>query len=101
MTKTRDYYLIFVALLVLTAATVSLSFVDLGRFHAAAGLGIAAIKTALIALFFMHVLRGPRLIWAVGLGGLVWLVILMSMTLSDFQTRSWNPQKDPGRWQSR
>lgn len=36
----------------------------------------------------MHVKFSPRLIWAFALGGLFWLSILFTLTLSDYLTRS-------------
>jgi cytochrome c oxidase subunit IV len=86
--KRCTYVVVFIALLGLTAATVRLSFVDLGHWHMALGLTIAAAKALLIVLFFMHVLHGTRLIWVIAIAGLFWLGILMSLTLMDFLTRS-------------
>ena len=83
------YLLVFLALLALTGATLYLSSVDLGRWHSAVGLTIAAAKAILVVLFFMHVLHGARLIWVVAVSGLAWLSILMVLTLSDYATRSW------------
>jgi cytochrome c oxidase subunit 4 len=90
ITKPRTYILVFLALLALTAATVRLSYVDLGAWHSTVGLAIAAAKALLIMLFFMHVLRGKRLIWVIALSGLFWLGILMILTLTDYATRSWH-----------
>jgi cytochrome c oxidase subunit IV len=83
------YVVVFAALLALTAGTVGLSYVDLGNWHSALGLTIAAIKALLILLFFMHVLHGKRLVWVIALSGLFWLGILISLTLTDYATRSW------------
>jgi cytochrome c oxidase subunit 4 len=43
----------------------------------------------LVALFFMHVRHSTKLTKLVVLGGLLWLVILLMLTLSDFTTRGW------------
>ena len=86
--RPRTYVIVFIALLGLTAATVRLSFVDLGEWHTAIGLAIAAAKALLIVLFFMHVLHSTKLIWVVAIGSLFWLSILMTLTLMDFMTRS-------------
>ena len=83
------YLLVFVALLALTAATLLLADKELGTWHMAVGLGIAAAKAVLIVLFFMHVLHGARLIWVVALSGLAWLGIMIALTLTDYVTRSW------------
>ena len=57
------YYLVFAALIGLTAVTVGVSFLDLGPWHTAAGLAIAVCKALLVAMFFMHVLQSGRLTW--------------------------------------
>ena len=85
----RSYLLVFGALLALTAATVGLSFVNLGEGHLAVGLSIAIAKALLIILVFMHVLHGTRLIWVMALSGLFWLGILMLLTLTDYFSRGW------------
>jgi len=85
----RTYTLVLLALLVLTAATTLVAFVDLGGFSVVVALAIAVCKMLLVALFFMHVRHSTRLTKLVVLGGLLWLVILLMLTLSDFTTRGW------------
>jgi len=85
----RTYFLIFGALIVLTATTVGVSTLELGRWHIVAALLIAAVKALLVVLFFMHVLHSPRLVWlAIGVA-LFCLAILLSQTFSDYLTRGW------------
>ena len=86
----RSYLLVFVALLVLTFTTLGLDLIDLGPWHAAVGLAIAATKAMLVILFFMHVWYSTRLTWLVALGGLAWVAILFGLTLTDFLTRDWS-----------
>ena len=83
----RTYYLVFLTLIVCTAITVAVSFVDLGRFNVLAALGIAILKATLVVLFFMHVKYSPRLTWAVVIGSVFWLGILIVMTAGDYLTR--------------
>ena len=85
----RTYTLVLLALLVLTAVTTLVAFVDLGGFSVVVALAIAVCKMLLVALFFMHVRHSTRLTKLVVLGGLLWLVILLMLTLSDFTTRGW------------
>ena len=85
----RTYTLVLLALLVLTAVTTLVAFVDLGAFSVVAALAIAVCKMLLVALFFMHVRHSTRLTKLVVLGGLLWLAILLTLTLSDFTTRGW------------
>ncbi len=45
---------VFGALIVLTAATVAATWIDLGGWNLGIALGIATVKAALVALYFMH-----------------------------------------------
>jgi cytochrome c oxidase subunit 4 len=83
------YYCVFAALIALTLLTVGLSFLDLGPWHTVVGLGIGVAKALLVALFFMHLLYGPRVNWLALGAGLFWLGILIALTLSDYLTRHW------------
>ena len=83
----RTYYLIFLTLITCTAITVAVAFVDLGPLNAIVAMSIAVFKAMLVVLFFMHVKYGPKLTWAVVLGGVFWLGILLVMTAGDYLTR--------------
>ena len=85
------YYRIFAALLVLTAITVGMAFVDLGPFNTFLALTIAVSKAVLVILFFMHVRYGSRLITVYVVAGVFWLLLLLSLSLTDFLTRGWLP----------
>ena len=85
------YYQIFAALLIGTALTIAVAFVDLGAFNNVAMLTIAAGKALLVILFFMHVRWSSRLTWMVVASGFFWLLILFSITMTDFLTRGWVP----------
>ena len=87
----RVYFAVFAALIVLTATTTAVSFLDLGPWNTVVALGIAFLKATLVVLFFMHVKYSPRLTQIVIAGGLFWLAILLALTLSDFMTRGWLP----------
>ena len=86
---TRVYYLIFLTLMVCTAITVGVAFVDLGPLNTVVAMAIAVFKTTLVVLFFMHVKYSTRLTWAVIVGSVFWLGILLVMTLGDYLTRGW------------
>jgi cytochrome c oxidase subunit 4 len=83
------YLTIFGALMVLTAATVAVAYVDLGMLNIAVALAVAIVKASLVVLFFMHVKYSSRLVQLVVLSSVVWLVILFGITLSDYLTRGW------------
>jgi cytochrome c oxidase subunit 4 len=89
ITPTRVYYIIFGVLIFCTFLTVQISFLDLGPLNAIAALTIAVFKATLVVLFFMHAWDSPRLTWAVVLGSVFWLGILITMTMTDYVTRAW------------
>lgn len=84
----RTYYVIYVTLLICTYITWQVAYFDLGALNTVAALAIAFVKAGLVALFFMHVKDSPRLIWAVVVGGVFWLMLLLGLTMSDYATRS-------------
>jgi cytochrome c oxidase subunit 4 len=85
----RIYYTIFVILMVCTLLTVWVAFLDLGVLNTVAALAIAVFKTTLVVLFFMHVKYSTRLTWAVVVGSVFWLGILLALTMGDYLTRGW------------
>jgi len=61
-----QYYVVFVALLCLTAVTVGVSYLRLNRPLAiAVALIIASVKAALVAGVFMHLISEKKVIYAV------------------------------------
>ena len=83
------YYGVFLALLVGTALTVGVAFVDLGAMNNVLMLGIAMTKALLVILFFMHVRWSSRLTWVVAMSGFFWLLILFTLGMSDYMSRGW------------
>jgi cytochrome c oxidase subunit 4 len=83
----KTYVLVLLALLAATIATTAVAYVDLGPFSTVIALGIACTKMLLVALFFMHVRHSNKLTKLVVLGGLLWLMILLWLTMTDFLTR--------------
>jgi cytochrome c oxidase subunit 4 len=83
------YYAVFGALMVLTAATVAVAFVDLGRFNIAVALAVALVKATLVVLFFMHVKYSSRLTKLICGTAFFFLLVLFGLTLSDYLSRGW------------
>ncbi len=83
----RIYVAVFAALLVLTAVTTAVAFVNLGALNVVIMLAIAVTKATLVVLYFMHVRYSSRLTWVVVSGGFAWLLVIIGFTLSDFVTR--------------
>ena len=86
------YIAIGLILLVLTASTCGISYVDLGVFNAVVALAIAVFKASLVVLFFMHVKYSPKLTKLTVISGLFVFLGLLTMTLADYISRAW------GRW---
>ncbi len=91
----KIYYRIFASLMVLTAITVGIAFVDLGYLNTFVAVTIAVIKATLVVLFFMHVKYSGKLIWVFAGSGFLWLVVLFAFTLSDYMSRGWQPAPMP------
>ena len=87
--STRFYYIVFAVLIVLTGLTVAIATVDLGRLNAIIALTIAVSKATLVLLFFMHLRDSARLTWLAVGGAIAWLLVLISLTMSDLLTRGW------------
>jgi cytochrome c oxidase subunit 4 len=81
------YYTIFALLMLGTAITVWVAYLDLGPLNTVVALGIACTKATLVVLFFMHVKYSTRLTWAVVCGSVFWLFILLALTYNDYLTR--------------
>jgi cytochrome c oxidase subunit IV len=85
----KTYTIVLIALLVLTATTCAVSFIDMGKMNAVVAVAIAFVKASLVALIFMHLRYSRRLMRVVAAAGLFWLGILIALTMSDYLTRGW------------
>jgi cytochrome c oxidase subunit 4 len=88
----KVYLLIGGVLLVLTATTAAVSYVDLGNFNAVVALAIACLKMTLVVLFFMHVKYSSKLTKLTVAAGFFTFIVLIMMTMTDYMSRAW------GRW---
>jgi cytochrome c oxidase subunit 4 len=82
------YLAVFGALMVLTATTVAVAFLNLGVLNNVVALGIAGLKTSLVVLFFMHVHYAKRTTKIFAAAGFFWLAILIIFTVSDMHVRA-------------
>jgi cytochrome c oxidase subunit IV len=91
-THSQGFYIaIGVVLLILTATTAGVAFINLGPFNPVVALLIATIKASLVVLFFMHVKgASEKLTAAVVVSGFFFLLILLSLSLADYLTRTWH-----------
>jgi cytochrome c oxidase subunit IV len=85
------YLLIFIALVVGTCATWGIAFIDLGNWNPVVALTIAVVKATLVVLFFMHVFYSSKLTKLTISAGVFWLLIMITMSLSDYLTRTFLP----------
>lgn len=87
----KTYTFTWLSLLVLTLITTLIGFVDLGVFTMIIAVAIATLKAAIIAAIFMHALLEAKLVKVVIAGGVLWFLILVTLTMSDYVTRGWDP----------
>lgn len=85
----RRHLLVWLALLVLLALTAGSALLPLGAFNAVSNFAIAAVKSALVLVFFMHVTRGEPAVRVVAAAGLLWLGFLVALSLTDFLARGY------------
>lgn len=91
----RVYISVFLALMVLTATTVAVSFMELGEWNFVVAIVIAICKASLVIWFFMHVNQASAMTRLFVGAGFFWMLILIAITLSDYLSRDWMPH---GRW---
>lgn len=84
-----QYALVFGALLVGTAVTVLAANFDMGVMNPVIALAIACTKAVIVILFFMHVKYQSRLVKMTVGAGFFTFLILITMTLADYISRSW------------
>lgn len=87
----KVYFFIFFLLMVFTAVTVGVAFMDLGAFNTPVAITIAVTKAVLVILYFMHVRYASKLTWVFAAAGFYWFVIMLAFTMGDFITRGWLP----------
>ena len=95
VTPRRTYFVIFFVLMILTAITVWVAFIDLGPLSTPIAMGIAITKASLVLLFFMHLRHSTRVTWVVLVASFLWLGVLFVLTLSDYLSRRWDPNYIP------
>jgi cytochrome c oxidase subunit 4 len=87
ITGYKTYFIVWVCLLILTAATVTVSSLKLGKHGALTSIIIASVKASLILLFFMHLKYERFLIKAMLLLTIMTIAIIVGLTFSDIGYR--------------
>jgi cytochrome c oxidase subunit 4 len=83
------YIGIWAALMVGTGLTVYAASVELGIFNIVVALVIATIKGTLVVLFFMHLRYSTKLTMVTVVAAIFFLIILFSLSMTDYLTRAW------------
>ena len=83
----RVYFTIFTLLMIGTAITTAVAFVDLGPLNNVIMLSIAITKATLVVLYFMHVRYSGKVVWLLAGAGFMWLAIMIVITMADELTR--------------
>lgn len=85
---TPGLYLVILAILVIgTCVTYYAAKIDMGMFNPVVALAIACTKATLVILFFMHVRYSNKLTIVTICAGFFWLLILITLSLTDYLTR--------------
>jgi cytochrome c oxidase subunit IV len=74
---------VFSALIVLTVVTVAVSYFDFGAMNLLVAMGVATIKAALVALWFMHLRYDSPFYAFLFLVAVVFLGLFLSITMLD------------------
>jgi cytochrome c oxidase subunit 4 len=82
--------MIFGTLMVATAITVFVAFLNLGILNFPVAISIAIVKATLVILFFMHAKYSSRLTKLIVGGAFFFLLILLTLTLTDYMSRGWH-----------
>lgn len=86
----KTYVYVFLALLVGTALTAAIAFVDLGAFNGIVALTIAMIKAVLVLLFFMHIKYSSKMTRVTVVAAFFFLMILLALSMTDYISRPWS-----------
>jgi cytochrome c oxidase subunit 4 len=91
----KTFLITWVALMLLALLSFGLSYLPLGRLEGPLALGIAAMKGALVVLFFMELIGQRASNKIVLITGVVWLLLLATLTTADVLTRPTPPLVPP------
>jgi cytochrome c oxidase subunit 4 len=84
----RVYVGIFAALMILTAVTTWVAFIDLGPMNVVIMLVIAGVKASLVVLWFMHARYESTLTRMTIVGAVFWLLVLIVISAGDVFIRA-------------
>ena len=86
----KSLYSAFIILLVLLVITVAANFAPLGAAHTWFGMGIATVKTFIVVVVFMGLMRTPAATKLAAAAGFLWLTFAVVLVMADYATRGWD-----------
>lgn len=87
----KTYLFTYFGLLALLLVNTLIAFINLGAFGTVVEIGLATIMACLVAGILMHGFYQARLVQIIIGGGVIWFLIMMSLTINDYVTRGWLP----------
>lgn len=84
----KTYVIVWIVLMILTAVTAAVSFLNLHQWSSPVALAIASLKALLVAMFFMHLrYEHSKTVWVMAIVGVFFLSILLVLSMTDYITR--------------
>jgi cytochrome c oxidase subunit 4 len=83
----KGCWLVWIGLMLLLLLTWGLAHFSLGTANTLLAMLISVMKMSLVILFFMQVRYHMKLIWFFAGAGFVWLLIMLTLMLTDYNTR--------------
>ena len=83
----KTYFAVWGMLLLLLLLSFGSAYIPLGTLNVIINLGIAAVQALLVMFFFMHLRSSNALLRVAAFAAYCWLLVLVSLTLSDVLSR--------------
>jgi len=83
----RVYFIVWAALVTLTAVTVGVTALDLGKLAKFTAILIASVKASLVLLYFMHLRFETRLVRTVAIVAICTFAVFLFLTFADYLYR--------------
>jgi cytochrome c oxidase subunit IV len=83
----KTYFTVWGALLLLLLLSFGSAYIPLGTLNVIINLGISTAKVLLVMFFFMHLRSSNALLRIIAFAAYWWLLVLVSLTLSDVLSR--------------
>ncbi|MGH8198881.1 MAG: cytochrome C oxidase subunit IV family protein [Steroidobacteraceae bacterium] len=88
MTSTWRLVGIWLAVIALLGASLGSAYIPMGRFNSIVCVTIAFIQALLVWTFFMRLRWSGVLVRLVAVAGVLWLLLLLGLSLTDYLTRN-------------